>query len=83
MQDNLLKPRYYSVNQIKQMENSGRDYAYDLAKKLPHEKRGNTLYVFAEEYDRYYEMKKEKAINNAKENNEVKSAKVYQIRKIN
>ncbi len=83
MQDNLLKPRYYSVTQIKQMENCGRDYAYKLAKKLPHEKRGKGIYVYAEDYEEYYKTNKENAIASIRETREVKCAKVYQIRKIN
>jgi len=81
MQDTKLKPRYYSVKQIQQMENSGRDYAYDLARRLPHERRGRDIYVFAEEYDRFYEEKREKAKTNVDENTQHTNAKIYQIKK--
>ena len=79
MPDVNLKPRYYTVKQIQQMENSGRDYAYDLARKLPHERRGRDIYVFAEEYDRFYETKKEKA--KASNNEQSLNTKIYQIKK--
>lgn len=83
MQDVNLKPRYYSVKQIQQMENCGRDYAYSLAKQLPHERRGRDIYVFAEEYDNLYETKKEKAKMSIEENAEVRNTKIYQIKKFN
>lgn len=75
MQD--LKPKYYSVKQIRILENCGRDKAYEIAKQLPHEKRGRDIYVFAEDYDRYYQEKRQKSLNKA----EVKNNNVFQIRK--
>lgn len=35
-----LQSRYYTVKQIQQIENCGRDRAYEIAKRLPHEIRG-------------------------------------------
>lgn len=72
-----LKPKYYSVKQIRILENCGRDKAYEIAKQLPHEKRGRDIYVFAEDYDRYYQEKRQKSLNKA----EVKNNNVFQIRK--
>jgi len=72
-----LKPKYYSVKQIKILENCGRDKAYEIAKQLPHEKRGRDIYVFAEDYDRFYEEKRQKSLNKTEE----KSNNVFQIRK--
>lgn len=72
-----LKPKYYSVKQIRILENCGRDKAYEIAKQLPHEKRGRDIYVFAEDYDRYYEEKRQKSLNKTEE----KSNNVFQIRK--
>ena len=72
-----LKSRYYSVKQIKEMENCGRDKAYDIAKQLPHEKRGRDIYVFAEDYENYYKEKRQKCISK----NEIKMNNVFQIRK--
>ena len=75
MQD--LKPKYYSVKQIRILENCGRDKAYEIAKQIPHEKRGRDIYVFAEDYDRYYQEKRQKSLNKT----EVKNNNVFQIRK--
>lgn len=72
-----LKSRYYSVKQIKEMENCGRDKAYDIAKQLPHEKRGRDIYVFAEDYENYYKEKRQKCLNKS----EIKIKNVFQIRK--
>lgn len=72
-----LKSRYYSVKQIKEMENCGRDKAYDIAKQLPHEKRGRDIYVFAEDYENYYKEKRQKCLNKS----EIKINNVFQIRK--
>lgn len=72
-----LKPKYYSVKEIKILENCGRDKAYEIAKQLPHEKRGRDIYVFAEDYDRYYQEKRQKSLNKT----EVKNNNVFQIRK--
>ena len=72
-----LKSRYYSVKHIKEMENCGRDKAYDIAKQLPHEKRGRDIYVFAEDYENYYKEKRQKCLNKS----EIKINNVFQIRK--
>lgn len=72
-----LKPKYYSVKEIKILENCGRDKAYEIAKQLPHEKRGRDIYVFAEDYDRFYEEKRQRSLNKTEE----KSNNVFQIRK--
>lgn len=77
-----IKSRYYTVQQIKKLEGCGKDKAYDIAKELPHEKRGKQIFVFAEDYNNYYQEKREKAI---KEINfeKKKSRDIYKIRKIN
>ncbi len=72
-----IKSRYYTVKQIKQLENCGKDKAYELAKQLPHEKRGKGIYVFAEDYDNYYEEKRQKA----KSIDDKAQKNIYQIRK--
>ena len=59
------------------MENCGRDKAYDIAKQLPHEKRGRDIYVFAEDYENYYKEKRQKCLNKS----EIKINNVFQIRK--
>lgn len=80
MEDLRLRPRYYGVNQIKQLENCGRDRAYEIAKKLPHEIRGRAYYVFAEDYDNYYNEKRKMVLN---DNETPKQDNVYQIRRFN
>lgn len=71
-----LKTRYYTVKQIQQLENCGKDRAYELAKELPHEIRGKKIFVFSEDYNNYYQERREKAkIGNNKKSN------IYQIRK--
>lgn len=72
-----IKTRYYSVKQIKQLENCGKDKAYEIAKQLPHETRGKGIYVFSEDYDKYYQEKRQMIINNKSKTN------VYEIRKFN
>lgn len=61
-----IKSRYYTVQQIKKLEGCGKDKAYEIAKELPHEKRGKQIFVFAEDYDIYYNTKREKALNKRK-----------------
>lgn len=70
-----LQPRYYTVKQIQQLENCGRDKAYEIAKELPHETRGRALYVFYEDYDNYYKDKRKKALNGQQNSN------VYELQK--
>lgn len=77
MEDTQLKSRYYTIAQIRQLENCGRDCAYDLAKKLAHEKRGKTIYVFADAYEEYYENKRKNA--QFKEN--MAKSNVYEIKR--
>ncbi len=77
MQECQIKPRYYTVKEIKQLEHCGKDKAYQIAKELPHEKRGRDIYVFAEDYEKYYEQKRESAQKNNNVNN------LYMIRKLN
>lgn len=76
-----LKSRYYSVKDIKQLEHCGKDKAYQIAKMLPHEKRGKEILVFVEDYENYYQEKRTIAQNNTTiaESN----ANIYQIRKFN
>ena len=70
-----LQPRYYTVEQIKELENCGRDKAYEIAKKLPHEIRGKQYYVFSEDYEDYYREKRQKVLDNNALNN------VYELQK--
>ena len=78
MQQTLIKPRYYTVKEIKELEHCGRDKAYKIANELPHEKRGRDIYVFAEDYENYYEQKRKKA----KEQTVIPINNVYQIKKL-
>lgn len=71
---------YYTVKEIKAKENCGRDRAYEIAKMLPHEKRGRDIYVFAEDYENYYRSKREEALERSNLNINSKS-NVYQIKK--
>lgn len=73
-----IKARYYTVKEIKQLEHCGKDKAYEIAKLLPHEKRGRDIYVFAEDYEQYYKEKREKAQINTGINTK---SNVYKIRK--
>lgn len=75
-----IKSRYYTVKDIKALEGCGKDAAYDLANKLPHEKRGKQIFVFAEAYEEYYKDKKEKAFEEIEMKQNQKS-NIYQIRK--
>jgi len=77
-----VKPRYYTVKQIQKLENCGRDKAYELVKQLPHEVRGKEFMVFSEEYEKYYQEKRKKALEGKCENL-MTERKIYQIRKIN
>lgn len=75
----MIKPRYYSVKDIKILEHCGKDKAYAIAKSLPHEKRGKVILVFAEDYEKDYELRRKKALekmNNADSNN------IYQFKRI-
>ena len=76
-----VKKRYYTVQDIKKLENCGRDIAYEIASNLPHEKRGRQIFVFAEDYEKYYEQKRELALRE-RENCEKKELNnIYQIKK--
>lgn len=75
-----VKPLYYTVKQIKTLEGCGKDAAYDIANKLPHEKRGKQIFVFAEDYNKYYEEKRQKALED-KGMLEKKNTNIYQIRR--
>ncbi len=77
-----IRSRYYTVQQIKKLEGCGKDKAYEIASELPHETRGRQIFVFAEDYDNYYQQKRKKALE---ESNFVKmqSSNIYQIRKFN
>lgn len=72
----MVKPKYYSVRDIKILEHCGKDKAYEIAQSLPHERRGKRILVFAEDYEKYYEEKRKKVTN---QNDETS---VYKIRKI-
>lgn len=75
-----IKSRYYTVQQIKKLEGCGKDKAYEIANELPHEKRGKQIFVFAEDYDIYYQQKRERALQERKQILERKD-NVYQIRR--
>lgn len=75
----MLEPLYYTVGEIKVLEHCGRDKAYEIAKSLPHEKRGRDIYVFREDYNKHYQDKRNKAIENQKV--DPNKSKVFQIRK--
>ena len=56
--------------------------AYEIAKKLPHERRSKgQIFVFSEAYDEYYENKKRQAMQN--EDDKQNSNNIYAIRKLN
>lgn len=76
-----IKSRYYTVQQIKRLEGCGKDKAYEIANELPHENRGKKIFVFAEDYEKYYEQKRELALRE-RENCEKKELNnIYQIKK--
>ena len=75
-----METRYYTIQDIKKMEGCGKDAAYALAKTLLYEKRGNTIYVFKDSYEDYYNQKLEKA----RELQKIKTDNnVYSFRKFN
>lgn len=63
------------------MKAVGKDKAYEIANSLAHEKRGKQIFVFAEDYDIYYQQKREKALQEQKSENK-KTSNVYQIRRL-
>lgn len=75
-----IRSRYYTVQQIKKLEGCGKDKAYEIANELPHEKRGKQIFVFAEDYDIYYQQKRERALQERNQALERKD-NVYQIRR--
>lgn len=75
-----MDTRYYTVEQIKELENCGRDRAYELAKKLPHKSDGKKILVLKEAYEEHYEKEKEMILNNF--NSENSKGKVYQIKRL-
>lgn len=77
-----IKSRYYTVQQIKRLEGCGKDKAYELANELPHEKRGKQIFVFAEDYDNYYQQKRQKALEEQGQGlTQKKNTNIYQIKK--
>ena len=74
------KSRFLKVKEIQGLEHCGRDAAYSLAKKLPHEQRGKDIFVFREAYEEYYETRKQKAFENQNHSIE-KASKVYSIKR--
>lgn len=74
-----IKPKFYSVKDIKLLEHCGRDAAYAIARRLPHERRGRDILVFAEDYEEDYRSRREVAlqkINNLENNN------IYKFKRI-
>ena len=63
---------------LSEIKGISKDKAYEIAKLLPHEKRGRDIYVFAEDYEQYYREKREKAQINTGINTK---SNVYKIRK--
>lgn len=76
-----VKKRYYTVQDIKKLENCGRDKAYEIASNLPHEKRGRQIFVFAEDYEKYYEQKRELALREQENCEKKEHNNIYQIKK--
>lgn len=76
-----IQSRYYTVQQIKKLEGCGKDKAYEIANELPHEKRGKQIFVFAEDYDNYYQQKREKALEEYRVTKN-KNSNIYQIKKL-
>ena len=72
-----METRYYTIQQIKELENCGRDKAYELARKLPHKNDGKKILVLREAYEEYYERQKEMILSNFNNN----TPKVYEFRK--
>ena len=54
-----IKSRYYTVQQIKQLEGCGKDKAYEIANELPHENRGKK-YMYLQKIMTIIINKKEK-----------------------
>lgn len=57
-----METRYMTVKDIKEAEKCGRDQAYHIAAQLPHERRGKNIFVFKEDYDKYYQEKRQRAL---------------------
>ena len=76
-----METLYYTVKEIKEKERCGRDKAYEIAKMLPHEKRGRDIFVFAEDYENYYRDKRRQALERS-ELERSQNTNVYQLRKI-
>lgn len=57
-----METRYMTVKDIKEVEKCGRDQAYQIATQLPHERRGKSIFVFKEDYDKYYQEKRQRAL---------------------
>lgn len=66
-----METRYMTVKDIKEAESCGRDQAYQIAAQLPHERRGKIIFVFKEDYEKYYQEKRQKALG--------KAQKIYQF----
>lgn len=82
----MIKPRYYTILQIQQLEGCGRDRAYEIAHMLPHEIRGEKkrkIFVLAEAYEEYFQKNRERILKEFKEKKEAEKEerKIYHIRK--
>jgi len=75
----VIETNYYTVQQIKILENCGKDRAYALARKLPHKLEGNKILVLKEAYEEHYQKEKEEILNNFNNKNEKNN--IYQIKK--
>ena len=73
-----MDSNFYTVEQIKQLENCGRDCAYNIARSLPHKKRGIKILVLKEAYDEYHEKDKQEILSKFNTN---KRTNVYQLKK--
>lgn len=73
-----MDSNFYTVEQIKQLENCGRDCAYVIARNLPHKKRGTKILVLKEAYEEYHEKEKQEILNKFNAN---KRSNIYQLKK--
>lgn len=75
-----METRFYSVEQIRELENCGRDRAYELARKLPHKTIGKKILVLKEAYEEHYQKEKENILKGF--NLESNKHNVYQIQRL-
>ena len=76
-----METRYYTVEQIKELENCGRDKAYELARQLPHKNNGKKILVLKEAYEEHYQKEKERILDFF--DKKINKNNIYQIKKFN